>query len=1294
MNFIDRQKEKALNKNLKKIHDKRVAEAAEAKKAMGLKNPQSVVPDGIPGAMPDGIPGTIPGTIPDGIPGAIPNGMPGTIPNGIPGTIPNGIPGTIPSVIPPINIPGELPIPGIPKELPKLDNLGGLEEFKVDNPASSFKYTYKPYKLLPNQGKATELDPTAKAAIPVISNTIADDIETSEDKKDQIGKGLFQKLIDSIDVKEFKKQLGPMMKKELNAIYENNLDMQESLCKIWLLAFRSRTYPIFNEVFQTMSGKELKGSDKLNVPGANQSSSESEQEDLTITKTKLDIADRNYLEHQKEQRENDKKREARKSQAIGVDIPEEADDEGNAQGYEGNAKGYEGNAQESGMVKMSGGEKMPGSQIYNTFIYYKRAFLESIVDKHAMFNSASNRTVVNSQKALLVKMVGHFALIPREILVGKLSKMIVGLEDFKELSENGEAPEGDDHLFGIFNRILNKFTNGKLKQPGVEYEDSEEEYDGDNAEEHNEEEHNEEENNKEASPSESAPAPVSAPTSETGSTTTGGGAKLNASKLIKMRDQMMKLWNVSQKLKQVANSHHRDSINAFRGGGKGEGENTKTPASNYDDNSLKSRPRYMPASYDWYYIEKKVAEDLEKYIVKLFKQSENNVKDAFKNVCKQYNAAYLNDYGETSIMRKYAQEEFNNMILGFCENINDTTAEQILYHYAFGRGFDDFEEALSGDVFAEENHPFTVESVIGYGRIVKKFFNTDVFELKFPRRSFENISVNSQAIKDSVVDTFSEPEPETEDLEADEPAAEVSKTEEPAAEGSKTEELEAKEPETKTESLTPDAATVDPEKGDSKLAPENVQAGGGGGNESIAEAPVTPEATVNAVKQDELEKGMANPETKNKPDKETKAMPDFAKINFNSKKYNDAFTAWPLSYKWEPAMLKVAYNVMDDIFYAALQDTAFLGEIFKIYSNSSVQFMQDIVDDFKHKQSEIEKFIQNYVIIKHSHIKPILTKCIEETIGLWLTKKAEECDPKHLAIYTMFLLYFLLSSPDKKMAWKSQNQNADEMETQEMEMQGYDDSNEGDQAESVEDSKKESDQTKPAEGSKEEGDQTKQEEDSKKESDQTKPVDDSKKEDGQTKPADDSKKEDGQTKPAEDSKKEGDQVEPAEDFTEENYDSTEIETDTEENDHTIEANKDSRPKPNLTKPHIYNPIDEPINNAIREFSDIFLNGDTDILDHFRAISNESSMQFEYNQFFVKAMQAAEEAKNEGTENETETSNSEQAGGTRADAGGTRVDTGGTKMYKPSEAHLKARRNNITLRNRGAKHKTTHRVIGK
>ena len=1266
MDFIKRQKQKALDKNLKKINDKRVAEAAEAKKAMGLKNPQSVVPDGTPGAMPDGIPGAMP----DGIPGTIPNGIPGTIPNGIPGTIPNGIPGTIPGTMP-----GELSIPGIPTDLSKLDNLGGLEEFKVDNPASSFKYTYKPYKLLPNQGKANELDPTAKAAIPVISNTIADDIETSEDKKDQIGKGLFQKLIDNIDVKEFKKQLGPMMKKELNAIYENNLDMQESLCKIWLLAFRSRTYPIFNEVFQTMSGKELKGSDKLNVPGANQSSSESEQEDLTITKTKLDIADRNYLEHQKEQRENDKKREARKSQAIGVDIPEEADDEGNAQGYEGNAK------EESGMVKMSGGEKMSGSQIYNTFIYYKRAFLESIVDKHAMFNSASNRTVVNSQKALLVKMVGHFALIPRDILVGKLSKMIVGLEDFKELSENGEAPEGDDHLFGIFNRILNKFTNGKLKQPGVEYEDSEEEYDGDNAEEHNEEENNKEdnneeennkeENNKEASPSESAPAPVSAPTSETGSTTTGGGAKLNASKLIKMRDQMMKLWNVSQKLKQVANSHHRDSINAFRGGGGGkvEGENTKTPASNYDDNSLKSRPRYMPASYDWYYIEKKVAEDLEKYIVKLFKQSENNVKDAFKNVCKQYNAAYLNDYGETSIMRKYAQEEFNNMILGFCENINDTTAEQILYHYAFGRGFDDFEEALSGDVFAEENHPFTLESVIGYGRIVKKFFNTDVFELKFPRRSFENISVNSQAIKDSVVDTFSEPEPETEDLEADEPAAEVSKTEEPAAEGSKTEELEAKEPETKTESLTPDAATVDPEKGDSKLAPENVQAGGGGGNESIAEAPVTPEATVNTVKQDELEKGMANPETKNKPDKETKAMPDFAKINFNSKKYNDAFTAWPLSYKWEPAMLKVAYNVMDDIFYAALQDTAFLGEIFKIYSNSSVQFMQDIVDDFKHKQSEIEKFIQNYVIIKHSHIKPILTKCIEETIGLWLTKKAEECDPKHLAIYTMFLLYFLLSSPDKKMAWKSQNQNADEMETQEMEMQGGDDT-------------------------KTEGDQTKQGEDSKTEDGQTKPAEGSKKEDSQTKPADDSKKEDGQTKQGEDTKTEDSQTKSTEDFTEEHYDSTEIDPETEENDHTIEANKDSRPNPNRTKPHIYNPIDEPINNAIREFSDIFLNGDTDILDHFRAISNESSMQFEYNQFFVKAMQAAEEAKNEGTENETETSNSEQAGGTRADTGGTSADAGGAKMYKPSEAHLKARRNNITLRNRGAKHKTTHRVIGK
>jgi hypothetical protein len=868
--------------------------------------------------------------------------------------------------------------------------------------------------------------------------------------------------------------------------------------------------------------------------------------------------------------------------------------------------------------------------------------------------------------------------------------------------------------------------------------------------------------------------------SERGSTSTGG-SKLNTSKLIKMRDQMMKLWNVSQKLKQVANSHHRDSINAFRGGGggKGEGENTKTPASNYDDNSLKSRPRYMPASYDWYYIEKKVAEDLEKYIVKLFKQSENNVKDAFKNVCKQYNAAYLNDYGETSIMRKYAQEEFNNMILGFCENINDTTAEQILYHYAFGRGFDDFEEALSGDVFAEENHPFTVESVIGYGRIVKKFFNTDVFELKFPRRSFENISVNSQAIKDSVVDTFSEPEPETEDLEAEEPTAEGSETEELEAEGSETEELEAEgseteEPETKTESLTPAAATVDSEEGDSRLAPENVQAGGGEGNESIAEAPVTleainntvtPEATVNTVKQDELEKGMANPETKNKPDKETKAMPDFAKINFNSKKYNDAFTAWPLSYKWEPAMLKVAYNVMDDIFYAALQDTAFLGEIFKIYSNSSVQFMQDIVDDFKHKQSEIEKFIQNYVIIKHSHIKPILTKCIEETIGLWLTKKAEECDPKHLAIYTMFLLYFLLSSPDKKMAWKSQNQNADEMETQEMEMQGGDDTKtEGDQTKPAEDSKEESDQTKPAEDTKEESDQTKPADDSKKESDQTKPADDSKKEDSQTKPADDSKKEDSQTKPAEDSKKEGDQTKQEEDFTEENYDSTEIETDTEENDNTIEANKDSRPKPNRTKPHIYNPIDEPINNAIREFSDIFLNGDTDILDHFRAISNESSMQFEYNQFFVKAMQAAEEAKNEGTENETETLNSEQAGGTRvdtcgtrldtggtrldtggtrldtggtrvdtggtsadaggtradtggtrvdtggtsadaggtrvdtggtsADAGGTRADTGGTKMYKPSEAHLKARRNNITLRNRGAKHKTTHRVIGK
>jgi hypothetical protein len=95
-----------------------------------------------------------------------------------------------------------------------------------------------------------------------------------------------------------------------------------------------------------------------------------------------------------------------------------------------------------------------------------------------------------------------------------------------------------------------------------------------------------------------------------------------------------------------------------------------------------------------------------------------------------------------------------------------------------------------------------------------------------------------------------------------------------------------------------------------------------------------------------------------------------------------------------------------------------LGEVFNIYSTASLRFAEDILTDFKNNEDKIKIIVQNHVVTKHPRVKSIVAKCIEETSSLWLTKRAGDCDPKHLAIYAMFLLFFTLSDNDQKNAWR------------------------------------------------------------------------------------------------------------------------------------------------------------------------------------------------------------------------------------------------------------------------------------
>ena len=102
----------------------------------------------------------------------------------------------------PTGIPGAPAIPGMPSgnspspfeiKMPPnpMDDFAG----ELNNPLKSmFEFKATPYKLLPNQGKVTEEDPTAKSAIGKISDVIVDDIETSEKKKKSDRKRVVPKI--------------------------------------------------------------------------------------------------------------------------------------------------------------------------------------------------------------------------------------------------------------------------------------------------------------------------------------------------------------------------------------------------------------------------------------------------------------------------------------------------------------------------------------------------------------------------------------------------------------------------------------------------------------------------------------------------------------------------------------------------------------------------------------------------------------------------------------------------------------------------------------------------------------------------------------------------------------------------------------------------------------------------------------------------------------------------------------------------------------------------------------------
>jgi hypothetical protein len=155
------------------------------------------------------------------------------------------------------------------------------------------------------------------------------------------------------------------------------------------------------------------------------------------------------------------------------------------------------------------------------------------------------------------------------------------------------------------------------------------------------------------------------------------------------------------------------------------------------------------------------------------------------------------------------------------------------------------------------------------------------------------------------------------------------------------------------------------------------------------------------------------------PEKVSKKLPDFVKFDYDDERFKQSISVNPFSYKWQPAMLKVAFNVLDDIFYAALQSVDFLKQVYNTYDDSTEQFAKEILADFQENEAGIKKYIQHYIVTKHEHTRSILTECLNETIALWgLVRQEDECEPQHLAVYTTFLLFFKLSHDDVKMNWR------------------------------------------------------------------------------------------------------------------------------------------------------------------------------------------------------------------------------------------------------------------------------------
>lgn len=745
---------------------------------------------------------------------------------------------------------------------------------------------------------------TEQATKKEISDRIVDDINTSANKTDIIGMGLFQKLINGIDREEFKKQLGPMMAKELNNMYENNIEFQESLAKIWTFAFRSRTYPILQAGFKNMSAMQL-----TTVREPNQQN--------TVV--------------------------ASSSQTGGAS----------------------------------------NSHLFNVFVYYKRELLESLINKYENFQHVSIQTVTNDQQKLFSKIIRHYAITPLNDLPKELSKLIVGTQYYVDLNL-AESIADDESLFGIFNGILHSFSENTKERTT-------------NSQSNND---NTNEPANDAVDAQNAGQDKFSELVE--NVSSGGGISSHIHPTVYYHTRLSNLINVSDKLKYSADKHKMSSdpysdaaiipvnpetkadpkssakisggarlenasgkfdnpiLADIRDGLSGGSIDANAERSNndiYDDSNLTTRPRYMPASYDWYYIENQVAINIKKYVNELVKESEDELKIAFKTNWKKYSFEYLNDYSPESVMRVHAQEEFNNLLFALCENINDATAEHILHYYAFGDGVDNFIEAFSSEVFIDENDPSIFESIMGYSRISKKLFSSNAFKLIPPTRNFEDVTkpvYNENSINRTDDNSLpSKLVEEEEDLNDDE------------------------------ESSSPE---------------------------------VTPNIGKNSKGGDADEQENSN-EDEQDSSATTKPIPSFINFHFDNKQYKNASDILPQSYKWTPAILKTAYEALDEIFKDCLTDVELLSDIFKGYTSTTRAFMTDIVRDFRQNKGQIKKFIQNYIAIKHPHIKILLSECMEETCSLWLTKKPNKSDPKHLAMYTMFLLFFKLSSDDKKKSW-------------------------------------------------------------------------------------------------------------------------------------------------------------------------------------------------------------------------------------------------------------------------------------